>query len=98
MGDPAVEVDSAPHCGCDACDHGSDQALEIVDEAVADVLNGSFRRLTRSGSELTMRRDGWASSGDFDSDAIRAALESSDHLPGWDEVAASTWFSSDQPG
>jgi hypothetical protein len=41
-GDPAVPAQELPHCGCDACDNGSDQLLEEFDEYVSAVVGGEF--------------------------------------------------------
>ncbi|MCY3863114.1 MAG: DUF6226 family protein [bacterium] len=40
VGDPAVLVLAAPDCGCDACDSGSQDAL---DEYMLSVVTGSER-------------------------------------------------------
>ena len=39
---PDVVVDLQPDCGCDACDSGSGDLLEAVDDAVGTVVQGPF--------------------------------------------------------
>jgi len=43
VGDPAVLVLAAPDCGCDACDSGSQDALDELDEYMLSVVTGSER-------------------------------------------------------
>lgn len=42
VADPSVEVTTVPDCGCDACDSGSGDLLEAVDDAVRQVVGGPF--------------------------------------------------------
>ncbi|MBO1330137.1 DUF6226 family protein [Streptomyces sp. VRA16 Mangrove soil] len=44
-GEPAVEAQRVPDCGCDACDDGSKGLLELLDEAVTAVVTGAFVRV-----------------------------------------------------
>jgi hypothetical protein len=46
VGDPAVEVTGVPPCGCDACDSGSQEELDLLDEHMLGVVCGQFRHLT----------------------------------------------------
>jgi len=48
--DPTWEVARQPDCGCDACDSGSDDVLEAIDDAIATVVGGPF---------VAMRGEGW---------------------------------------
>lgn len=88
-GDPAVEVEMVPHCGCDACDGGSQEALDLVDDAVASIVAGAYRRLTDRGRWIEVRNDSWSASGEFGDDEIDAVLASPD---GWHEVSGSSWL------
>ena len=45
VGDPAVCAVWIPDCGCDACDSGSQDVLDELDEHVFGVVSGAFRRL-----------------------------------------------------
>ncbi|MFC0674933.1 DUF6226 family protein [Brachybacterium hainanense] len=42
VGEPAVEVELLPDCGCDACDDGSDGLLRALDEVILDVVEGAY--------------------------------------------------------
>lgn len=42
MGDPAVLLETLLDCGCDACDSGSRDLLEVLDETVLSVVDGSL--------------------------------------------------------
>lgn len=33
---------TVPDCGCDACDSGSDDLLEVMDREVLGVVSGAF--------------------------------------------------------
>jgi hypothetical protein len=39
---PDVAVAMLPDCGCDACDHGSDDLLSTIDEVIGHVVVGPF--------------------------------------------------------
>lgn len=49
VGEPATEVVVVPDCGCDACDSGSADLLEAVDDAIAQVVSGPFVALRGRG-------------------------------------------------
>lgn len=42
LGDPPLPVETLPFCGCDACDSGSRDLLEQLDEAVLSIVDGSY--------------------------------------------------------
>lgn len=46
-GDPAVAVEMIPDCGCDACDSGSQDVLDQVDDCIGGIVRGEFRHLWR---------------------------------------------------
>ena len=48
VGDPAVPIGWIPDCGCDACDSGSQDVLDELDDAIVGVVSGVFRRLCRA--------------------------------------------------
>jgi len=54
VGDPVVVVDMLPDCGCDACDSGSQDALDELDEYVLGVVTGEYRRLRRGKRQITI--------------------------------------------
>ena len=63
VGDPTVVVEVLPDCGCDACDSGSQDALNELDEYVLGVVTGEYRRLRRGKREIIVYahdRQGWS--------------------------------------
>ncbi len=54
VGDPTVVVEVVPDCGCDACDSGSQDALDELDEYVLGVVTGEYRRLRRGKRGITV--------------------------------------------
>lgn len=87
--DPAAELELVPHCGCDACDHGSEEVLEVIDGAITSVVCGVYRRLTDGDRWIDVRADGWSASGEFGDHEIDDALRSP---KGWSEVSGSSWL------
>lgn len=66
VGEPTLVVEVIPDCGCDACDHGSQDILDLLDEYALGVVAGEYRRLRRGKREITVYtrdRQGW---GGFD--------------------------------
>ncbi len=59
---PGFTVGSHPHCGCDACDAGSDDELRGIDRSVMEVLTGPYAMLRGDGWTAT-RGGGHASAG-----------------------------------
>lgn len=57
-GDPAHEVDLVPDCSCDACDLGSDDLLEALDDRVLDVVSGALVHVLTPEGYVQRRRDG----------------------------------------
>lgn len=45
-GDPARQVATIPHCGCDACDEGSARLLEELDETMMRLLSAEEDRVS----------------------------------------------------
>ena len=54
VGDPAFVLLVTPDCGCDACDSGSQDALDELDEHILSAVTGSYRRLWRGKREITV--------------------------------------------
>jgi hypothetical protein len=57
VGDPAVVITWIPDCGCDACDSGSQDVLDELDEAIVGVVSGAFRRLASGDRVITVSGD-----------------------------------------
>jgi hypothetical protein len=87
---PALCIGWVPHCGCDACDGGSQAELDRLDELLQAVVRGTYRRLSNGTRSVTVeRRDGWWS-GDVAAEDVPALLAAPG--PGWDEVSGAAWF------
>ncbi|MYA74672.1 MAG: hypothetical protein F4Y27_08350 [Acidimicrobiaceae bacterium] len=79
VGEPTLVVEVIPDCGCDACDSGSQDILDLLDEYVLGVVTGEYRRLRRGKREITVyTQDRQGSLG------FRGPLENFGRLiPGW---------------
>lgn len=89
VGDPATCIAWLPDCGCDACDSGSQNELDQVDQVILGVVAGTFRRLTSGSRQITqLDPGGWSASGRFDRRGVDAVLADPQ---GWDELSGSAW-------
>jgi hypothetical protein len=90
VGDPAACVMWFPECGCDACDSGSQDELDVLDDHLRSIVSGGLRRLSDGTRTITVISDGqWSASGDFDHHEVEAILADP---TGWDELAGKTWL------
>ncbi|WFE29988.1 DUF6226 family protein [Solwaraspora sp. WMMD791] len=60
---PGTAVGMLPDCGCDACDHGSDDLLEAIDRWVGQVVAGPLVLLRGAGWYARWHPDGGESGG-----------------------------------
>jgi hypothetical protein len=93
-GDPAVRVTWIPDCGCDACDSGSQDVLDELDQHIFGVVSGAFRRLWSGDREITVIcTDGgdahWRASGTFGRGEVKAILADP---AGWRELSGVPWM------
>ena len=56
--DPAVQIVFIPDCGCDACDSGSQDVIDLLDSYVRPVVSGEFHHLWRGRQSITVLEDG----------------------------------------
>jgi hypothetical protein len=90
VGDPAVLLAVIPACGCDACDSGSQDVLDELDEYVLGVVSGAYRRLWKGDREITVIAGvRWSASGLFARGEVDAVLRRPD---GWHELAGASWL------
>lgn len=61
-GDTPVFVELVPTCGCDACDHGSADLLDVVDGWVLTVARGGVVHARRGADSATRTFQGWSTS------------------------------------
>ena len=54
VADPAEVLAVIPDCPCDACDSGSQGALDELDEYVLGVVSGAYRKLWRGKRKITV--------------------------------------------
>jgi hypothetical protein len=91
VGDPAVCVSWFPECGCDACDSGSQDELDRLDDHVLGIVRGTFRRLSKGRRTITVigEQGGWSASGRFGRGGVGAVLADP---AGWDVVRGESWL------
>lgn len=91
VGDPAICVGWIPDCGCDACDSGSQDAIEQVDDWMTGIVTGTFRRLTKRDREITtFGPHGVTSARNMPPRFnVRKILE---NPRGWHEVSGASWL------
>ncbi len=90
VGAPARLIMWLPDCGCDACDNGSAWELDRVDEHIAAVVLGRYRRLARRNKSITVTGPGgWSASGSFRRGEVENVLADSS---GWDELSGESWL------
>ena len=92
VGEPAICRGFVPDCGCDACDSGSQDALDVLDEMIDSVVTGAFRRLARGSSTIAVTEgyhSRWSASGDFRRVEIEAVI--ADPV-GWHELSGPSWL------
>jgi hypothetical protein len=90
IGDPAVCIGWIPDCGCDACDSGSQDVLDHLDQQILGVVTGAIRRLSSGDRTITVvRGEGRSTSGIFARGEVDAVLRD----PGdWHEVTGTSWI------
>ncbi len=90
VGDPAVCAGWFPDCGCDACDSGSKDELDRLDQCLLGVVSGTFRRLSDGVREITvLGPDGWSASGGFSRGEVDQVLADP---TAWDDVSGQSWL------
>lgn len=56
---PEVSVETSPQCGCDACDFGTADLLEVIDEVISTVVGGPFVALRAKDWHAQWHPNGW---------------------------------------
>ena len=93
VGDPTVLLLATPDCGCDACDSGSQDALDELDEYMLSVVTGSYRRIWRDKKKITVISEGHRGSSWSRRKKIDKILA---NPKGWNELSGMPWFSEEQ--
>jgi hypothetical protein len=90
VGEPALVVVWIPHCGCDACDGGSQGELDELDEYMVAIVTGAFRRLSMGNQAITVTgRSRWSTSGLQHHRDVDRILEDP---TGWQELSGTSWL------
>jgi Family of unknown function (DUF6226) len=89
LGDPAVCIDWFPECGCDACDSGSQDELDRLDERMVLIVSGAIRRLSHRNRTITVFGEHeWRASGSFGHGEVEAIIADP---RGWKALAGAPW-------
>lgn len=90
-GDPALCVAWVPDCGCDACDSGSQNELDHLDDQFLGIVTGAFRRLSKGDRTITLMAAGSRSSpGNFRRGEVDEILADP---TGWHDTSGTSWLS-----
>jgi hypothetical protein len=93
VGDPSVLLEWFPDCGCDACDSGSQNELDWLDEYLLSIVSGRFRWLTDGTRTISYIGDEarctWSASGSFGRREVDAVLADP---TGWEELSGPSWL------
>jgi hypothetical protein len=91
VGEPVEVLERQPDCGCDACDTGSADLLETVDDAFVLALSGGVYAVREGAGVVTRHLDGWGSNGV--ADAQRWLDEAAEGRRSDGVVAGDPWLS-----
>lgn len=91
VGDPAEVLLLEPDCGCDACDTGSADLLETLDDAFVLALSGGVYAVREGDGVVRRSLDGWSSTGVRDGE--RWLAEAADGRRTDGVVAGDPWLS-----
>ena len=83
IGDPPYPVETVPDCGCDACDSGSRDLLEQLDQAVLSIVDGSYE--VEVSPHGRRERSSFSASADSGTDdpAVTARITAGPWAPDW---------------
>lgn len=94
VGDPPAPVGVQPDCGCDACDSGSDDLIEAIDDSFVGLLGGGFVLIESTRSRIVAFNDGWSASGKTgDVRAAVAAARRGERRVGRRTLVGASWWS-----
>ncbi|MFC6042983.1 DUF6226 family protein [Nocardioides hankookensis] len=79
----AARIDLLPDCGCDACDSGSADLLEVLDGWVLTVARGGVVHAQGPGGSVTRMLDGWQGTGQIDERWLDGARPPPDDVRRW---------------
>lgn len=85
---PADVVDWLPDCGCDACDSGSQNEIDAVDQYLHAIVTGRFRRLRQGDRVITVVGESWSASNIGWRRVDRVLADPR----GWEEISGASWI------
>jgi hypothetical protein len=88
VGSPALPIMFLPDCGCDACDSGSQDLIDVVDEYFHAIVTGKFRRLSKGDRVITIVGDRRSCS-NINRRRTDAVLK---HPENWDDITGTSWL------
>jgi len=91
-GEPVIEIERFPDCGCDACDSGSQDLLDHLDRYLLSIVTGQFRLLNRGSQIVVTLADGGGGAR-----GLPERLNAEDVLAdptGWQEFTGQAWLPS----
>lgn len=91
VGSPVRRVVFIPDCGCDACDSGSANEIEHLEQYLRPIVGGEFRHLVRGEAVVMQLEDGCSSASSpgrisFDRRGVLA------DPVGWEERSGPSWL------
>jgi hypothetical protein len=88
LGSPALPVGFLPDCGCDACDSGSQDLIDVVDQYFHAIITGRYRRLWQGDKviEVVGERRSSSNIGWRRADAVLA------HPEDWADLTGTSWL------
>lgn len=92
-GGPAAVVTWFPDCGCDACDSGSQDELDRLDEVVIGIVDGTFRLLECDRQRILVFEPGHREARDLPGRHPRDLIDRILADPvGWEEWTGPSWL------
>jgi Family of unknown function (DUF6226) len=92
VGNPAECINWFPDCGCEACDSGSQNELDHLDNHLLGIVTGTFRRLTDGKRVITVIDDDrWTATDFFVSTGLQVEQVLADPH-GWTELTGKSWL------
>ena len=82
-GDPPLPVETIPDCGCDACDSGSRDLLEQLDQAILSIVDGSYEVQVSPRGRSDRSSFGASAGAGVDQPEANAVLSADPWAEGW---------------
>ena len=84
LGDPPLAVETVPDCGCDACDTGSRDLLQQLDQAILSIVDGSYEVQVSPDGRRERTSFGAGNSGGIDQPDVTALVTAGPWAEDWD--------------